>query len=194
MKKLFSIFLLAMVISNNTYADYDYQFLRIACIPEAGFLDISHQFVHNTAIDVPVKNVYQIFEESGFYSPHKLDIKCKFAGGEYRIVATQEEPYSGMCGATPDILLSLYRNEKLMIENVIFGYSCFNNPSVNKIYIHASKNEYPPKEMEVCLSNNSSTEKVKKEECKWFFSNYIESYEKMFPLNSNRLNSYFKPK
>lgn len=191
MNKIYAILLIAVVFSKNSYADFDYQFLRVACIPETGFLDISHQFIHNTAIDASVKNVYQIFEKNGFYIPHKLDIKCKLSEGEYRIVTSQAEIYGGMCGATPEISLSLYRNDKLMIKNLVFGYSCFNNPSVNQIYIQDSKKEYPT-EIEVCLSNNNSDDKLRKEKCEWFFDTYKDQYEKMFPLDSKRLENYFK--
>jgi len=191
MKKFNAIFIIVILFSEKSFSDFDYQFLRIACIPETGFLDISHQFIHNTAIDLPIKNVYQSFEKSGFYSPHKLDIKCKFSGSEYRIVTTQPEIYSGMCGATPEITLSLYRNNKLMIEKIVFGYSCFNNPSIDHIYIQDSNLEYPPSEMQVCFNNNNSDENLKKETCEWYFDKYKEDYEKIFPLNSSGLKKYF---
>lgn len=192
MNRLYAIVLIAVAFSRNAYADFDYQFIRVSCIPETGFLEISHQFIHNTAIDLPIKNVYQVFERNGFYSPHKLNVKCNLPENEYRIVTSQAEIHSGMCGATPQITFSLYRNEKLLVQNVVFGYSCFNNPSLNKIYIQDSKKNPTPTEVEICVSDNNSSDKLRKEKCDWFFDTYKNLYEKMFPLDSKKLDSYFK--
>ena len=201
----FSIIFIVFFCSHlsDAFADYSYDFVRISCIKEIQFLDIEYKSIHNTAIDsifADRDSPLKIWSKHGFFSPKKLYYECPFAHTDtyyssqitYKLVTKQAEGGNGMCGGAPEIFLSLYRNNELFIDNVVFGGSCIGNSSISHIYISGVSGKYP-EEAQICFQKNSTTGEPPQEKCEWFFDNENFTKFKKFPINQEVVNKYFHP-
>jgi hypothetical protein len=74
-----------------------------------------------------------------------------------------------------------------MLERVVFGESCFGNPSVVRVTIEDGKEGWYSREAEICVRNGTTEASPK---CNWFFSDYGEF--KKFPLRQSELGELAK--
>lgn len=160
-----------MLSGRSAQADYTVDFVRISCIRDAQFLDVEYRGIHNPAITALTENGAaqgDVLARHGFFEPGKLSYECSLPDSKYKIVATQTGwSERGMCGAAPEIILSLYRDGEPLLERVVFGPSCFGNPSVTRITIEDGKQGWYAREAEVCLAGGTSETPGR---CVWFFS------------------------
>lgn len=130
------IALLLLVLASPVWADYTVDFVRISCVPDAQFLDVEYRGIHNPAITALTEHGTvrpDVLARHGFFSPSKLSYECSLPDSKYTIIATQTGwSERGMCGAAPEIFLSLQRNGEPLLERVVFGSSCFGNPLVTR--------------------------------------------------------------
>ncbi|MGN7105077.1 hypothetical protein ACTHR6_25920 [Ralstonia holmesii] len=173
--------LLLSVLASPVWADYTVDFVRISCIPDAQFLDVEYRGIHNPAISALTEHGTvrpDVLARHGFFSPSKLSYECSLPDSKYTIIATQTGwSERGMCGAAPEIFLSLQRNGEPLLERVVFGSSCFGNPSVTRITIEDGKQGWYSREAEVCLARGTDETAGK---CVWFFEDYGDF--KKFPI------------
>jgi hypothetical protein len=125
-------------------ADQAFYMIRISCIPEANYFDIDSKIYHSlvssdeTAVKQTKRNGSQskILAKHGIYFPRNLSYECKLASGTYKVIGSQPMPSPrGQCGASPTPSISIWRDNVLWIENVLFGEDCFGNPTANRIEI-----------------------------------------------------------
>lgn len=175
------IALLLLVLASPVWADYTVDFVRISCVPDAQFLDVEYRGIHNPAIAALTEHGTvrpDVLARHGFFSPSKLSYECSLPDSKYTIIATQTGwSERGMCGAAPEIFLSLQRNGEPLLERVVFGSSCFGNPLVTRITIEDGKQGWYSREAEVCLARGTDETADK---CVWFFEDYGDF--KKFPI------------
>lgn len=126
-----------------------------------------------------------VLARHGFFDPGKLAYECSLPDSKYKVVATQDGWGGGLCGAGPEIFLTLYRNGEPLLERVVFGQSCFGNPSVTRITISDGKEGWYAREAEVCFAGGSSGAPDK---CVWFFSDLGDGFKK-FPIRQDDIQS-----
>ena len=189
MRIKFLLALLLLLLGSSARADYTVDFVRISCIRDAQFLDVEYRGIHNPAITALTEHgtVHtDVLARHGFFDPGKLSYECSLPESKYKVVATQEGwSERGMCAAAPEIFLSLYRDGDPLLEQVVFGQSCFGNPSVTRITIEDGKQGWYSREVEVCFTRGTSETPDK---CVWFFSNLGDGFKK-FPLRQGDIQS-----
>jgi len=187
-------------LSLQAHADFTYDFVRISCIQESEFLDIEYRDIHNNAVDAVAgdqfKNRFLLWAKHGFFDPRKLSYKCTFTKKDrdstthqstYKVVTKKAEQGNGPCGGAPEIYLSLYKNDQVLINNVVFGNSnsCYGSPAISRIYIQGQG----PEEAQICFRKNSNTgEEPPKDKCEWSFG------KEMFPIDQSKVGSFLYPK
>lgn len=183
--------LLLLLLSTSAKADYTVDFVRISCIRDAQFLDVEYRGIHNPAITALTEHDTvrpDVMARHGFFNPSKLSYECSLPDSKYKVVATQTGwSERGMCGAAPEIVLSLYRDGEPLLERVVFGSSCFGNPSVTRITIEDGKQGWYAREAEICLAGGTSEAPAK---CVWFFSDY--GHFKKFPIRQTDIQNLLK--
>lgn len=179
-----AIVLIVMFGAPPAAADYQVDFLRITCVPEAGFFEIEHHSVHNNpAAEAPE----EAWARQGLYAPSGKERECKLKGVTYKVVAEQAGPRAaGMCAAAPDMIVSVLRNDVVMLDKVVFGFSCFGNPTITRVSRTEAKKGYFGAEAEVCLLEGG--DESDKPVCEWFFDD-LNTLEGVFPLRQESLGT-----
>ena len=181
LKRRFLLLLIFFACSTAAQADYTVDFVRISCIHDARFMDIEYRGVHNPAVTATSELgtiETDAWARNGFFTPEKLLYECALPESKYEIKTTQSSwSERGMCGAAPEITISLYREGEPLVEGVVFGPSCYGHPSITKITIEDGKQGWYTREAEVCFADGSIDGPKK---CEWFFSDYGDF--KKFPL------------
>jgi len=140
---LVSFFFLFTLLPISASGDQAIQLVRVNCIPEANYFDVEISTHHGLEdIDVPVKSppfktgMAKTLAKNGIYFPRKLVYECKLQGATYKIAGYQPLPKPrGQCGASPTPSISLWRNDELWLDSVLFGDDCFGNATVKRIEI-----------------------------------------------------------
>ena len=147
-------FLLILFAFAMACADTSVDFLRITCIPEVNYFEVEYKSVGGdwlSFVDKENRKRYSIWRKHGYYDPRNLRYECKLPESTYLITSAQPPPSArGMCGAAPSITLSLLCNDKIWLDNVIFGENCFHRPSVTKVEIQDQGNGY--RNINLCIS------------------------------------------
>ncbi|MDO8989109.1 MAG: hypothetical protein Q7U91_05700 [Sideroxyarcus sp.] len=176
-------------------AGEDYYFVRIACIPEARYLQfeaksIDYVFVlRETEFDDKLKRQrLAAWIKKGYYDPTRLEFECRMPESTYKITTTQPLPSAhGQCGAAPPITLSLYRDGELVIDRVIFGYDCFGMPTLMNVEISDGLEGRFSREMNLCVAGK------KGQSCE-FLSEDSSEITKAIPINQQKINDYASEK
>lgn len=141
-----------MLSSTSTVcADTSVEFLRITCIPEVNYFAVEYKVVAGdwlSFVDKENRKRYSLWRKHGYYDPRNLRYECKLPESTYLITSAQTPPSAGMCGASPNIILSLLRNDKIWLDNVIFGTDCFGRPSITQVEIQ----EHGYRSINLCIS------------------------------------------
>lgn len=180
---------LLLAIAAAAHADYTVDFARIACIPQARFLDIEYRGIHNSAVDAPADSADggDAWARNGFFAPGDADVRCKLAESDYRVVVTRDEIRElGMCGAAPLAYLTLYRNGKVVLDKAIFGQPCFPRHSITRVTIQDGKAGYYSREAEICLRNHQTSQT----DCTWSFD--LRDDWPQVPLGQDAVDKHFK--
>lgn len=187
MKSTFFAFLgiFLLLSSQVAKADYTIDFLRISCVPEAGFFDIDYRGLEN---DTAQATSSKVWAKHGYYSPSNLNYQCSIPGATYKVRATQQPWSSGRCGASPDIYLTVSRNNKVIIKHVVFGENgeCDLEPEVTRVSITEANSSNGGREAEICYTPggkyNASSH------CSWFFSD-LNGWAEAFPFGQYNLEN-----
>jgi hypothetical protein len=147
--------ILGAVLSFPCKADKINEFVRIACVPENGMLDIDYRQLHDSISSKPTGASDQsltTLAKAGFHRPSGLKFTCELGEAKYAIDAQQDAASNLLCGASPAINLNITRNGSALLSNVTFGKSCSGRPSIMRITIGDGKNSWRGREMETCYA------------------------------------------
>ena len=172
-------------------ADTSYDFVRIACVPETGMLDVEYRMLHDTVAgkDTPGRTQkIEALARNGFHDPRALQFKCMLNGVNYLVSATQDRPSNGMCGGSPDIVLNVARNGVRLFKDVIFGNSCRREPSVRRLMLAEPVMARGEREANICYSNGDENAA---EQCQWIFDS-ADAFRKAFPIDQDAVGRYLK--
>lgn len=186
MKTAFALALLfSMLFCRVAHADTSPGFVRIACVPEAGLLDVEYRSLHDSvSVDPKMEQERSAqLARAGFHDPHHLEFSCEIGRITYGIVADQDATSEQMCGGVPEIYLTVTRDGERLLSNVIFGQSCNGLPSVMRITAGDGAKSWRGRETQVCYATGKETDPIF---CDWTFGKQAE-FGKRFPLDQKRV-------
>ena len=188
MKSLFVFALLLSTLSCRVcLADTSYQFVRVACVPETGLLDVESRYLHDSVSGYPDSEGpderNRRLAQAGFHYPRGLKLSCELGGVSYVITAEQDQRSDRMCGGDPEVSLTVTRNGDKFLSDVIFGESCHQQPSILRFTIGDGPNSLRGRETEVCYSSGNDG---KPDHCEWTFGRPAE-FNKRFPIDEDRI-------
>ena len=184
---LFAAAVVTMLSARPASADYMVDFIRISCVPEAGFFEIEHRSVHNNPAKAASTDAWA---RQGFHSPSGLVYECDLRGTKYKVMAEQEGwRERGMCAAAPEVFVSVLRNEVKILDKVVLGFSCFGSPTITRMSRTEKKQGYFGAEAQVCFLENGQDDT--KPTCEWFFEG-LNGLDAAFPLRQESLRDQFK--
>lgn len=186
MKKIImSAVLVGSLFVHVAHADTMKSLVRISCVPETGLLDIEFRNLHDSvAIDTNGHARKEILVKAGFHDPHDLNFSCDLGGNIYQITAEQDPTSNKICGADPEVSLTVTRAGEKFVSHVVFGTSCNQIPSIARITIGDGPNSWRGRETQVCYSRGRSGES--NEPCDWTFGKPAQ-FEKRFPIDQDRI-------
>ena len=166
----------ATLLSTAASADWSYDFVRMVCVPESGYVQIEYRSVSGPAVltdaqhdDEKRQERLRIWERHGFLDPHKLNRSCSLRTAGYAIETAQELPLpSGTCGGAPQITLNVKRNGVALFKDVPLGYNCIRGPSVASIEISEPPAGWGTRTMTLCTFDDAEQTK-----CKYFSADDI---------------------
>lgn len=178
--------LLSTLLCRVSHADTSKRFVRVACVPEVGLLDVESRYLHDSVSgDLDPKEQAErttLLAQAGFHDPHGFKFSCALGGTNY-LVTTEQDPVSDrMCGADPGVYLTVTRNGEKFFSNVIFGGFC-GQPSVMRFTIGDGPKSWRGRETEVCYSSGKDGDT---DYCEWNFGGPAE-FNKRFPIDENRI-------
>lgn len=183
---LIFVLLLSALFCRVSYADTSKRFVRVACVPEAGLLDVESRYLHDSVSGDPDSKGQAERDarlaQSGFHDPHTLKFSCVLGGGNYLITTQQGEPTNAMCGGDPGVSLTVTRNGEKLFSDVIFGGFC-GAPSVMRFTIGDGPKSWRGRETEVCYSSGKDSDP---DQCEWTFGGAAE-FAKRFPVDQARI-------
>lgn len=180
----------SMLVSQACYADTTKSLVRIACVPEAGLFDMDSRGLHDSVARDPKdqKKRDAALSRAGFHEPRGLNFSCVLGDTTY-VVSTEQGPGSNvLCGASPELYLTVTRNGAKFISDVVFGYSCNQFPSIERLTIGDGPNSWRGRETQVCYASGDNG--VVKD-CHWTFGTAAE-FDKRFPIDQNGLRKKFE--
>jgi hypothetical protein len=68
-------------------------------------------------------------------------VQCKIGGANWTLLVDLVEYDAGRCSVDPDTIVSLLRNEQLVIARTVIGYNCGDRPVLSAARIVESKDE-----------------------------------------------------
>jgi hypothetical protein len=191
MKSLFVfVLLLTTLLSRLSYADPSRRFFRVACVPEAGLLDIEPRYLAEkvwsaeSAWEQKERNT--ALARAGLHDPHALNISCVLGGDSYVITTDQGEPTDAMCGGDPGIDLTVTRNNEALLSRVFFGPAC-GQASVTRFTVGVSSKSKRGQETEFCYSSGKDGVP---DYCEWTGS--VDDLKRDFPVDQDRLERIAK--
>jgi hypothetical protein len=129
----------------------------------------------------------------GFWPARGLVSTCKLGQVVYRITAEQDAQTNKMCGGSPEVYLTVTRDGAPVLRHVVFGYSCNDLPSVQRITFGDGPAIMRDPEATVCFLKKDSL--VDKTFCD-FFQKKTGDFKKNFPIDQadveHRAERYFK--
>jgi hypothetical protein len=188
MKTLFVLVLLACtLVSRTACADTSKHMVRIACVPEAGLLDVESRLLHDSVSGDPDpdrrEERHTRLAQAGFHDPHGLTFSCVLGAVTYVITAEQGQESDSMCGGDPEVVMNVRRDGEAFISNVVFGESCKGLPSVTRFTVGDGPGSWRGRETMVCYSSGKEGET---DRCDWTFGSQAE-FAKRFPVDEGRI-------
>jgi hypothetical protein len=177
--------LLSILFCRVSYADTSKDMVRIACIPDAGLLDVEFRSLHDSVAggvkEQEKRNALLL--QAGFHDPHSLKFACALGGIEYLISAEQGSTSLQMCGGSPEVYLTVMRDGAIFFSGVVFGDSCNRLPSITRFTIGDGPGSWRGRETEVCYSSGKDNHS---DFCDWTFGEPAE-FNKRFPIDQDRV-------
>lgn len=164
----FLILLLALHGHAPARADTVRDFVRTACVPEAGLLDVEYRGLHDSvAVDRGGKEQRNsALAQAGFHPPRGLKLSCRLGDVSYAIATDQGPTSERRCGGSPEVYLSITRNGEKILSDVVLGESCQGLPSVTRITIGDGPQSWRGRETQLCYSKEGDSGKP---QCEWIF-------------------------
>lgn len=161
--------------------------MRLACVPEAGLLDVEYRYLHDSVADDPQNREARktVLTQAGFYDPHGLRFSCVLSGVSYLVSAEQGPTSNFLCGGSPEIYLTVTRDGASLLSNVVFGTSCHRLPSVTRLTIGDGPHSWRGRETQVCYSSGKDEDPA---HCDWTFGDKAE-FDKRFPIDEERVRA-----
>jgi hypothetical protein len=201
MKRWILILILAalpLCWSAGARADVTYDFVRYACVPENGMLDVEYRGLHDSVAgirsDDPAESP-KVLQQQGFYRARGFQAACQIGTATYVIKASQGEPSNAICGGAPSVYLDVTRNGKPMFRNVVFAdQDCNGQPSLQRFTI----GEITPAwrdgpEALACYSSGRDDAAIPGAQppqvCQWTFG--ADGFGKRFPVDEDAIRRIF---
>lgn len=168
-------------------ADTSPDFVRIACVPQAGLLDVEYRLLHDSVAGNATgpDGRGAVLAAAGFHDPHGLRVSCTLGAVTYTVTAQQDPGSNGMCGGAPEIHLSLARDGASVLSDVVFGESCLQVPSVTRITIGDGAASWRGRETQVCYADGKDDGPPR---CDWT-SGGQAAFDKRFPIDDARVRA-----
>lgn len=187
MKKALLFTLLGSLLALGTaHADTSKDFVRVACVPEAGLFDVEVRTLHDSVAGFQTQHDRNaVLAAAGFHDPHRLKFSCDLGGIRYAVAAQQDETSERMCGGQPEIYVTVTRNDEKLLSNVVFGESCNGLPSVTKFTVGDGPKSLRGRETQVCYANGKENDLPV---CDWTFGD-AAGFGKRFPVDEDRIRN-----
>jgi len=189
---------LPMCWSAGARADVTYDFVRYACVPENGMLDVEYRGLHDSVAGIRSNDPAEspkVLQQNGFYRARGFQATCTIGHATYVIKASQDEPSNAICGGVPSVYLDVTRNGKPFFHNVLFGdASCNRQPSLQRFTI----GEIAPSwrdgaEALACYSSGRDDTAMQGAQppqvCQWTFGE--ADFAKRFPVDERAIGNIF---
>ena len=171
---------LLFLCSWSARADTTYGFVRIACVPETGLLDIEYRSLHDNVVGHGAGGralePADALAKNGFFNARGLASRCTLGDSAYAISASQDVRSNRMCGGSPDIYLSVTRNGAPFVTDVVFGESCPGLPSLKRLTLGDGPTNRRRPEAQLCYLTGGARPL---EQCEWVF----DDLGRRFPLD-----------
>jgi hypothetical protein len=166
-------------------ADTTRDFVRMSCVPEAGLLDIEYRGLHDSVAGSPNAQTERdaALERAGFHNPRGLKFSCQLGDITYSVSSAQDETSERMCGASPEVYLTVTRGGSKFLSDVIFGDSCHQLPSVMRVTVGDGPQSWRGRETQVCYATGKDGDAVF---CDWTFGGSAQ-FDKQFPIDEARI-------
>jgi hypothetical protein len=154
------IIVLALLFPTIASADSTQHFVRITCIPEARFFSFEYRAVDGNAAltdakydEKKRKRRLDLWKNQGYFEPSHLKYECRLQGVSYTLSTKQRKPQDrGGCGANQPIELTLLRNNKEILHNVMLGDVCIEAGAfVTSVDISEPPDGWGSKTMTICV-------------------------------------------
>jgi hypothetical protein len=150
-------------------ADWGFDFVRLACIPESGYLQLEYKVVSGRDVltdaqldDTKTAERLRAWERHGFLDPHHLKRTCRLAEATYVIETAQAPPAaSGTCGGAPRIALDVTHNGERLFTDVPLGPNCIRGPGVANVEVSEPPAGWGGRTMTVCVFNDAEQTRCK---------------------------------
>jgi hypothetical protein len=83
--------------------------------------------------------------------------QCHINGASWTLLVDLVEYDSGRCAPEPDTIVSLLRNDKLVISSVLIGHNCGNRPVLSALRVSEPQDGESPA-LEVCTASSYGAE------------------------------------
>lgn len=172
-------------LANGAQADTMKSLVRISCVPKIGLLDVEFRDLHDSVATAPTGqgDRQPLLAQAGFQDPHRLKFSCDLDGITYLITAEQDSPTNKICGASPEVYLTVTRAGEKLVSKAVFGASCNGSPSVNRITIGDGPKSWRGRETQVCYSSGKLGSAGV---CDWTFGTPAQ-FANRFPVDQDRL-------
>lgn len=180
---------LSLLAGGTAHADTSKHVVRLACVPAAGLLHLETDYLHDSVAVDPANQAGRdaVLAQAGFYDAHALSVTCELGAATYVISTKQDVVSERMCGGDPEIYLTVKRNGQLVLDDVPFGQTCNQIPSVKRMVVGDGPNAWRGREMQVCYATGRSTAVgFEPDYCDWTFGAPAQ-FEQRFPVDRARI-------
>jgi hypothetical protein len=182
------------LFSAPSRADWSIDFVRITCLSEARYLQFESRSIDGNYVLLDTQDGKSFhdertaaWEKKGYYRPSALTYECKLPDATYTIQASQPPPQaSGPCGVSPYVTLTLMRDDRLVLDHVVFGPdTCYGKQgiSVSSVEISDGLRGWD-RAMTLCLLPEPSP-------CV-FLSEQYKDISKAMPIDQESIVRYFR--
>ncbi|QYF91668.1 hypothetical protein KY495_12715 [Massilia sp. PAMC28688] len=185
MKALFA-FAIVIGMSPAAHADTTKELVRIACVPEAGLLDVEIRGLHDSVATDPKHRVRReaILAKAGFHDPRGLKSSCVLGNVTYLVTTERGAQSNAICGASPHVYLTVTRNGEKLFSDVIFGSSCQELPSLTRFTVGDGPHSWRGRETRACYSPGTQEAG---EVCEWT-SGDAAQFSRRFPVEQETIS------
>lgn len=184
--KASSVFVLSLGMSlcRVCHADTSSDVVRIACVPEAGLLDVEIRSLHDSVASGPEGQEKRnaVLARAGFHDPHGLTFTCRLGAITYLISSQQDEISNRMCGGSPEVYLTITRDGAPFLSDVVAGSSCRELPSITRLTVADGPGSWRGRETRLCYSSGKTDDPG---QCEW--TGEPSAFGRRFPIDADRL-------